>query len=104
MSASEGASQDFVDDIIDVLQEMGMSDKKCNVKDFISLAKEDQEIVIITLQHMGCEEMDVEMFESDDIDVDMEPSKMTLVKCREFVKDIANFIAQETKICYKSND
>ena len=33
--------------------------------------------------------------ESDDDDVDMELSKMTLLECREFLKDIANFIAQD---------
>ena len=33
--------------------------------------------------------------ESDDDGVDMGPSKITLVECRESLKDIANFIAQD---------
>ena len=52
----------------------------------------DEEIVD-HVQHMGCEEMDVELIESDD-DGDG-PSKMTLVECRESLKGIANFIAQD---------
>ena len=54
----------------------------------------DEEIVD-HVQHMGCEEMDVELIESDDDGVDMGPSKMTLVECRESLKGIANFIAQD---------
>ena len=54
----------------------------------------DEEIVD-HVQHMGCEEMDVELSESDDNGVDMGPSKMTLVECRESLKGIANFIAQD---------
>ena len=46
------------------------------------------------MQHMGCEEMDVELIESDDDGVDMGPSKMPPVECRESLKGIANFIAQ----------
>ena len=42
----------------------------------------DEEIVD-HVQHMGCEEMDVELIESDDDGVDIGPSKMTLVECRE---------------------
>ena len=40
--------------------------------------------------------MDVELIESDDDDVDMEPSKMTLVECRESLKGVANFIPQDS--------
>ena len=47
------------------------------------------------MQHMGCEEMDVELVESDDDGVDMVSSKMTLVECRESLKGIAHFIAQD---------
>ena len=54
----------------------------------------DEEIVD-HVQHMECEEMDVELIESDDDGVDMGPSKMTLVECRESLKGIANFIAQD---------
>ena len=46
------------------------------------------------VQHMGCEEMDVELIENDDDGVDMGPSKMILVECMESLKGIANFIAQ----------
>ena len=46
------------------------------------------------VQHMGCEEMRVELIESDDDDVDMEPYKMTLVECRESHEGIAYFIAR----------
>ena len=53
----------------------------------------DEEIVD-HVQHMGDEEMDVELIESDD-GVDIGPSKMTLVECRESLKGIANFIAQD---------
>ena len=42
----------------------------------------DEEIVD-HVQHMGCEEMDVELIENDDDEVDIEPSKMNLVECRE---------------------
>ena len=48
------------------------------------------------MQHMGCEEMNVELIESDDDGVDMGPSKMTLVECRESLKGIADFIAQNS--------
>ena len=54
----------------------------------------DEEIVD-HVQHMGCEEMNVELTESDDDGVDMGPSKMTLVKCRESLKGIAKLIAQD---------
>ena len=40
--------------------------------------------------------MDVELIESDDDDVDMELSKMTLVECRMSLKGIASFIAQDS--------
>ena len=40
--------------------------------------------------------MDVELIESDDDGVDIGPSKMTIVECRESLKGIANFIAQDT--------
>ena len=53
----------------------------------------DKEIVD-HVQHMGYEKMDVELIESDDDGVDIGPSKMTLVECRESLKGIANFIAQ----------
>ena len=55
------------------------------------------EDIVDHVQHIGCDEMDVELFESDDDDddVDMEPSKMTLVECRESLKGIAHFIAQD---------
>ena len=62
----------------------------------------DEEIVD-HVQHMGCEEMDVELIESDDDDVDMEPSKMNIVECRESHKGI-KMIVMGTKICYKSNN
>ena len=65
----------------------------------------DEEIVD-HVQHMGCEKMDVELIESDDDGVDMGPPKMTLVECRESLKGIANFVAQNaclgTKIYYES--
>ena len=54
----------------------------------------DEEIVD-HVQHMGCEEIDVELIESDDDGVDMGPSKMTPVECKESLKGIANFIAQD---------
>ena len=44
---------------------------------------------------MGCEGMDVELIESDDDGVDVGPSKMPLVECRESLKGIANFIAPD---------
>ena len=47
------------------------------------------------VHHMGWEEMDVELIESDDDDVDMGPSKMTLMEWRESLKGIANIIAQD---------
>ena len=53
----------------------------------------DEEIVD-HVQHIGCEEMDVELIESDDDGVDMGPPKMTLVECRESLKGMANFVAQ----------
>ena len=54
----------------------------------------DEEIVD-HVQHMGYKEMDVKLIESDDDGVDMGPSKMTLVECRESLKGIANVIAQD---------
>ena len=54
----------------------------------------DEEIVD-HVQHMGDEEMDVELIEGDDDGVDMGPSKMSLEECRESLKGIANFIAQD---------
>ena len=54
----------------------------------------DEEIVD-HVQHMEYEEMDVELIESDDDGVDMGPSKTTFVECRENLKGIANFIAQD---------
>ena len=54
----------------------------------------DEEIVD-HVQHMGDEEMDVELIDSDDDGVDMGPSKMTLVDCRESLRGIASFIAQD---------
>ena len=54
----------------------------------------DEEIVD-HVRHMGCEGMDVELIESDDDGVDMGASKMTLVECRESLKGIVNFIAQD---------
>ena len=53
----------------------------------------DEEIVD-QVQHMGSEEMDVELIDSDDDGVDIGPPKMTLVECRESLKGIANFVAQ----------
>ena len=47
------------------------------------------------MQHMGCEEMDVELIKSDDGGVDMGLSKMTLVEFRQSLKGIANFIAHD---------
>ena len=52
----------------------------------------DEEIVD-HVQHMGSE-MDVELIDSDDDGVDIGPPKMTLVECRESLKGIANFVAQ----------
>ena len=53
----------------------------------------DEEIVD-HVQHMGSEDMDVELIDSDDDGVDIGPPKMTLVECRESLKGIANFVAQ----------
>ena len=53
------------------------------------------EEIVDHVQHMECEEMGVELIESDDDGVDMGPSKTTLVECRETLKGIANFIAQD---------
>ena len=59
---------------------------------------------------MGCEEMDVKLIESDDDGVDMGPSKMTVVECRESLKGIAKMrlsprmLVLGMKICYKSNN
>ena len=53
------------------------------------------EEIVDHVQHMGCEEMVVEPIESDDDGVEMGPSKMTLVECRESLKGIPNFIAQD---------
>ena len=39
--------------------------------------------------------MEIELIENDDDDVDMWISKITLVECRESLKGIANFIAQD---------
>ena len=50
--------------------------------------------IVDHVQHMGCEEMDVELIESNDDGVDMGPFKMTLVECMESLKGIANFIAR----------
>ena len=47
------------------------------------------------VRHMGCEEMDVELIDSDDDGVNMGPSKMTLVECRESLEGIANYIVQD---------
>ena len=55
------------------------------------------------MQHTGCEEMGVELIENDDDDVDMEPSKTSLVECRESLKDV-KMLVFGTKICYKSHD
>ena len=57
------------------------------------------EEVVDHVQHMGDEEMDVE---SDDDGVDIGPSKMTLEECRESLKGIANFIAQDA--CLRDDD
>ena len=51
--------------------------------------------IVDHVQHMGCEVMDVELIEIDDDGVDMGPSKMTLVECRDSLKGIANFVAQD---------
>ena len=61
----------------------------------------DKEIVD-HVQHMGDEKMDVELIESDDDGVDIGPSKMTLEECRESLKGIANFIAQDA--CLRDED
>ena len=47
------------------------------------------------VQHMGYEEMDVELIENDDDGVEIGPSKVTLVECRESLKSMANFIVQD---------
>ena len=51
--------------------------------------------IVDHVQHMGCEGMDVELIESDDDGADMGSSKMTLVECRESLKGIWNFLAQD---------
>ena len=56
------------------------------------------EEIVDHVQHMGCEEMDFEHIESDDDGVDIGPSEMTLVECRESQKGIANFIAQDASL------
>ena len=53
----------------------------------------DEEIVD-HMQHLGCEEMDVELIASGDDGVEVRLPKMTLVECRESLKGIANFVAQ----------
>ena len=63
------------------------------------------EEIVDHVQHMGCDEMDVEDVENDVNGVDMGPPKMTLVECRESLKGIANFVAQNACLgYYKSND
>ena len=62
----------------------------------------DEEIVD-HVQHMGCKELrrwahwrpNVELIENIGDHVDMKPSKMTPVECRECLKGIANFVAQD---------
>ena len=54
----------------------------------------DEEIVD-RVQHMGYEEMDVELIHNDDDGVNMGPSRMTLVEYRESLKGIVNFIDQD---------
>ena len=39
--------------------------------------------IVDHVQYMGCEETDVELIKSDNDGVDMGPSKVTLVECRE---------------------
>ena len=51
--------------------------------------------IVDHVQHMGCEEMDVKLIESDDDGVDMGLSEMTFLECGESLKGIANFIAQD---------
>ena len=60
-------------------------------------------------QHMGCEENDVELIESDDDDVDMEPFKRVVLwnvgslrKALEFLSP--KMLVLGTNICFKSND
>ena len=53
------------------------------------------EEIVDHVQHIGYEEMDIELIENDDDGVDIGPSKMTLVECGESLKGIANFIAQD---------
>ena len=44
-----GRIAEYVDEIIDLLRAMGMSDERCDVEDFISPVVEDQVNVIMTL-------------------------------------------------------
>ena len=45
----QGRIAEFVDEIIDLLMAMGLSEKDCNVEAFISPLEEDQVNVIMTL-------------------------------------------------------
>ena len=47
--SDRGRIAEYVDEINDLLEAMGMSDKDCNVETFISPPEEDQVNVIITL-------------------------------------------------------
>ena len=53
----------------------------------------DEEIVD-HVQHMGSEEMDVELIDNDDDGVDVGPTEMTLVEFRESLKGNTNSVAQ----------
>ena len=44
-----GRIAEYIDEIIDLLRTMGMSDERCDVEDFISPVVEDQVNVIMTL-------------------------------------------------------
>ena len=44
-----GRIGEYVDEIIDLLRAMGMSDEDCNVEEFISPVEEDQVNVMMTL-------------------------------------------------------
>ena len=49
-----GRNAEYVDEIIDLLRAMGMSDERCDVEDFISPEVEDQVNVIMTLKKPKC--------------------------------------------------
>ena len=49
-----GRIAEYVDEIIDLLRAMGMSDERCDVEDFISPEVEDEVNVTMTLKKPKC--------------------------------------------------